>query len=436
MNQALAGQPAGKELNRWWTVVGGAICLSVGAGVISAFMFGTFIRAIAAENHWGRSQVSLGLTIFEFAMGPGTIVLGWLVDRLGVRKPTLIFLTLFAASIAMVSVMPPSIPLFCLAFAAVGFFAPGSNALPYAKVVCARFDRHRGLALGLTVGGTAIGGTLMPQYAGYLLSHYGWRAGYAGVAVVVAAFSLPALFFLVRMPSGTRQAREKIGDAGLPRLSEIVRTSKSFRLLGLAIFCMSGVMLAMLSQLVPMMMDRGETIRIATSMLSIAGVSSAIGRLLAGYLMDRMHAPFVAAMSFTITLAGVLILASGARGHEAMFAAGLIGVSIGAEADIITFIVSRYFDLRLFGRVCGGMWACWGWGAGIMIFLTGLCYDVLHSYYAALWSFVGLIVVAIVSVCRLGPYVYPERRDVYAAYVGGAENDANGAGVVAAKLKD
>ena len=62
--------------NRWWTVVGGAICLSVGAGVISAFMFGTFIKAIAAENGWGRSQVSLGLTIFEFAMGPGTIALG------------------------------------------------------------------------------------------------------------------------------------------------------------------------------------------------------------------------------------------------------------------------------------------------------------------------------------------------------------------------
>lgn len=420
---------ANKELNRWWTVVGGAICLSVGAGVISAFMFGTFIRAIAAQNHWGRSQVSLGLTIFEFAMGPGTIVLGWLVDRWGVRRPTLFFLMMFAASIALVSVMPPSVPLFCLAFVAVGFFAPGSNALPYAKVVCARFDHHRGLALGLTVGGTAVGGALMPQYAGYLLRHFGWRMGYFGVAVAVAAFSLPALYFLVRMPPGTREARrDKAANAQLPKLSQIVRTSRSFRQLGIAIFCMSGVMLALLSQLVPMMMDRGATIRIATSMLSIAGLSSAIGRLLAGYLMDRVHAPYVAALSFTITLLGVLILANGAIGTDAMVAAGLIGVSIGAEADIITFIVSRYFDLRLFGRVCGGIWACWGWGAGIMIFLTGLCYDLLHSYHAALWSFVVLIAISIVSICRLGPYVYPERRDPHAAYAGpaaSAEADSN-----------
>ena len=414
-----------KELNRWWTVVGGAICLSVGAGVISAFMFGTFIRAIAAQNHWGRSEVSLGLTIFEFAMGPGTIVLGSLVDRWGVRKPTLLFLTMFALSIALVSVMPPSVPLFCLAFVLVGFFAPGSNALPYAKVVCARFDRHRGLALGLTVGGTAVGGALMPQYAGYLLRNFGWRAGYLGVAVAVAAFSLPALYFLVKMPRESQLTpRTRKANANLPKLSQIARTSRSFRQLGLAIFCMSGVMLALLSQLVPMMMDRGATIRVATSMLSIAGLSSAVGRLMAGYLMDRVHAPYIAAVSFSITMLGVLILADGATGTSAMVAAGLIGVSIGAEADIITFIVSRYFDLRLFGRVCGGIWACWGWGAGIMIFLTGLCYDLLHSYHVALWGFVGLTAVSIVSICRLGPYVYPERRDVYAAYAAVSDDDA------------
>ena len=45
------------------------------------------------------------------------------------------------------------------------------------------------------------------------------------------------------------------------------------------------------------------------------------------------------------------LLASGATSYTAMIAAGLVGISIGAEADIITFIVSRYFDLRLFGRV-------------------------------------------------------------------------------------
>ena len=402
-----------QDINRWWTVVGGALCLSVGAGVISAFMFGTFIKAIAAENGWTRAQVSLGLTIFEFAMGPGTIALGWLVDRWGVRRPTLFFLAMFALAIALVGVIPVSLPLFCLVFLMVGFFAPGSNALPYAKVVCAHFDRMRGLALGLTVGGTAIGAMLMPLYASFLLRHFGWRIGYLGVAAMMAVVSIPALYLLVRMPAGIDEriaARTHQSADKLPSLWAIFRHDRTFRLLGIAIFCMSGVLLALFSQLVPMMTDRGETVRMAASMLSVAGLSSAVGRLLAGYLMDRIHAPYVAAMSFTLTLCGVLILAAGATGSAAMVAAALIGVSIGAEADIITFLVSRYFDLRLFGRVCGGMWACWGWGAGIMIFLTGLCYDLLHSYHAALWGFSALVIVSIVSICRLGPYVYPEQR--------------------------
>lgn len=402
-----------KNINRWWTVVGGAICLSVGAGVISAFMFGTFIKAIATENGWGRSQVSLGLTLFELSMGPGTIVLGSLIDRWGVRRPTLIFLTLFAASLALVSLMPVSVGLFGAAFVLVGFFAPGSNALPYAKVVCAHFDHHRGLALGLTVGGTAVGAMLMPQYAGYLLTHYGWRGGYLGVAAVMVGLSVPALYFFVKMPGDISEIvprRRVAGDPKLPSLWEICKRDRVFRLLGLAIFCMSGVLLALLSQLVPMMTDRGATIKMAVAMLSVAGVSSALGRLLVGYSMDRIHAPFVAAISFALTLLGVVILALGATGTSAMVAAALIGVSMGAEADIVTFLVSRYFDFGLFGRVCGGMWACWGWGAGITILLTSLCYDLNKSYHAALCTFVGMILIAIVAVCRLGPYAFPEKR--------------------------
>jgi MFS family permease len=340
-------------------------------------------------------------------------VLGSLFDRFGVRRPTLFFLAMFALSIALVGVIPVSLPLFCLVFVMVGFFAPGSNALPYAKVVCARFDHRRGLALGLAVGGTAVGAMLMPQYAGYLLRHFGWRTGYLGVAALMAAVSIPALYFLVKMPPDldakllrrTHRPADK-----LPSLWSIFKHDRTFRLLGIAIFCMSGVLLALLSQLVPMMTDRGETVRTAAIMLSIAGLTSAVGRLFAGYLMDRVHAPYVAAMSFGLTLCGVIMFAAGATGATAMLSAALIGVSIGAEADIITFIVSRYFDLRLFGRVCGGMWACWGWGAGIMIFASGLCYDLLHSYHVALWVFVGLVLVSVVSICRLGPYVYPEQR--------------------------
>jgi MFS family permease len=411
--QAL-NQKLNHEINRWWTVVGGAICLSVGAGVISAFMFGTFVKAIAAENGWGRSQVSLGLTVFEFSMGPGTIVLGWLIDRWGVRKPTLVFLSLFAASVALVSVMPVSVGLFAAVFFFVGFFAPGSNALPYAKVVCAHFDRHRGLALGITVGGTAIGAMLMPHYAGYLLTHYGWRGGYLGVAAVMAALSLPALYFLVKMPRGVAEGgpRQLHGDDGakLPSLWQISKHDRVFRLIGLAIFCMSAVLLALLSQLVPMMTDRGASIEQAVTMLSVAGVTSAVGRLLVGYLMDRIHAPYVAATSFALTLTGVIVFALGATGWSAIAAAALIGVSIGAEADIVTFLVSRYFDMGLFGRICGGMWACWGWGAGISIYLTGLCYDITKSYQLALYVFIVLVLIAVVAICRLGPYAFPEKN--------------------------
>jgi MFS family permease len=237
----------------------------------------------------------------------------------------------------------------------------------------------------------------------------------------MAVFSVPALYFLVKMPPGVDEDLVRKAHAAkreLPSLWSLFLRDRTFRLLGLSIFCVSGVLLALLSQLVSMMTDRGETVSAAATMLSIAGLTSAIGRLFAGWLMDRVHAPYCAAMSFALTLIGVLTLATGATDYTAMVAAALIGVSIGAEADIITFIVSRYFDLRLFGRVCGGMWMAWGWGAGIMIFASGLSFDLTHSYTIALWTFSGFVSIGVVSIMRLGPYVYPEQRDPKRAALG------------------
>jgi hypothetical protein len=47
-----------------------------------------------------------------------------------------------------------------------------------------------------------------------------------------------------------------------------------------------------------------------------------------------------------------------------------------------------------------------------MIFASGLSFDLTHSYKIALWTFSGFISIAVVSIMRLGPYVYPEQCDL------------------------
>jgi predicted MFS family arabinose efflux permease len=51
---------------------------------------------------------------------------------------------------------------------------------------------------------------------------------------------------------------------------------------------------------VPLLTDRGVSVALATSMLSAVGLASIVGRLLCGYLADRLFAPTVAAGFFVL----------------------------------------------------------------------------------------------------------------------------------------
>ena len=73
----------------------------------------------------------------------------------------------------------------------------GQTPMPYGKMITARFDDRRGLALGLALAGAGAGTALIPQYSRLLLQHWGWRGGYLGigVAIIVLSFIPVSLWF-------------------------------------------------------------------------------------------------------------------------------------------------------------------------------------------------------------------------------------------------
>ena len=94
-----------------------------------------------------------------------------------------------------------------------------------------------------------------------------------------------------------------------------------------------------------------------------------VGRVGAGYLLDRVFAPRLTFLLFGVSTVGIALLLTGRGGVKvALFAAFLVGVGMGAEVDIIAFMMSRYFGLRALGSSFGygfgsymrlaELWAC------------------------------------------------------------------------------
>ncbi len=392
--------------NPWWVVVGATLGLIVGNGPITLFTFGVFLKPVTAEFHWNRETVALALAVAQTLSGLSTPVVGWLIDRWGIRRITLPVIALFSLSVAAIALTPASPFAFILLYGMMGACGSGQSPLPYAKAISGWFEARRGLALGIAMAGVGLGTALMPQVTRMLIDNAGWRGAYIGLGVITFAVAFPAVLLFVREPEAPSR---KVGQAATaPGLTarDALKSASFWLILGAA-FLVAVAVNGTIAHTVAIMTDRGIARELATSMLTIAGLAMIAGRMLSGYLVDRFFAPYVAAGFFLLPLAGIALLTSGAAGVVPFAGALLLGLGLGAEIDLIAFLVSRYFGLRAFAQVYGYMFAVFVFGSGVGPWLMGVCYDVTRSYSWALAAFGALLLAASFLISRLGPYVYP-----------------------------
>ncbi|MFZ3236245.1 MAG: MFS transporter [Stellaceae bacterium] len=163
------------------------------------------------------------------------------------------------------------------------------------------------------------------------------------------------------------------------------------------------------AHVVPLLTDHGLSRAAATATLAAFGLATLSGRLLCGWLVDRVYAPYVASVFFLAPIAGFVFLASAAGGLPVLGVA-LMGLGLGTEIDMIAFLITRYFGQRAFGQIYGWFFMIFGLGSGVGPFLGGVTYDRAGSYNPALIGAACALVAAVVLVNRLGAYVYPVER--------------------------
>ena len=66
----------------------------------------------------------------------------------------------------------------------------------------------------------------------------------------------------------------------------------------------------------------------------------------------------------------------------------LIGLGIGAETDLLTYTMSRYFPVAALGRALGAAWIFWAWGNATGVALGSLSFDLTGNYDIAMILFV------------------------------------------------
>jgi MFS family permease len=160
-----------------------------------------------------------------------------------------------------------------------------------------------------------------------------------------------------------------------------------FWALSAAFYLVATVINGSLVHIVPLLTDRGLPISVATAALSATGAALIVGRLCTGWLSDRVFAPYIALFFILFPMFGIAVLGFG--GVSPIIGTICLGIGIGAEIDLMAFLVGRYFRLRQFGTLYGVMFAIAILGNATGSSLLGWSFQIFNSYSPAPHPFRG-----------------------------------------------
>lgn len=412
----------------WIVVATSAVGLLLGAFPIVAFSFGVFFGPFTREFHAGRLAISLAFTIHNVTSGLCTIVVGRLADRHGARKVVLPGLALVGLILVSAQAMGTRLWELYAFYLTLGVVAPATTTVPYALVVSRWFDRRRGLAIGSMMLGLGLGAVVMPMLAQRLIASFGWRTAFAlvGGAILLIPIPIVALFLRdtpgemgLRPDGGMASAAQAAGGAPDGLTWHESRRSGAFWLMVSAFVLLAASVHACVVHLPQLFADSGVPAGTAAMATSLAGLALLVGRIACGYFLDRFFGPYVALAVCSLSALGIALLWSGATGGLALVAASLLGLGMGSEVDIITFLMSRYFGLRSLGRTIGFAFGAFVLAGGIGPLVMGLSFDRTGSYGLSLAGFFAATLVAGALVARLGPYRYGVEREDQARGIAG-----------------
>lgn len=386
-------------MQRWLILLGCFVGMGVSISATLAFPFGLYLEAMTREFGWSRTQFAATLSFISLGNIVMLPIAGWAVSRIGPSRSIAIGLVGGCLSCAALSLIR-SYP----AFVVVSSIASMSGSLAlypaYFDIVRGWFDRNLGLALAVASAGVSIGVAGFARLIGVMIQAHGWRGAFVASAIVALLIGLLNLSLLVRenraeLPVSERLPDQEEGALTGMSLSEALRTG-DFWLFSLAflliVFAGSGPQV----HLPAMLADKGVSSGMIAAVIAATAVGSVVGRVATGLLLDRLSFRLVAAVFFLGQSFGIFLLYW--KPSLAVLAALLMGGALGAEIDIMGFVMARRFGRIAYAKILGVALAV---AQSALLFSpvgTGMIFDRYKSYDLVLLTYPMLPVLAVVLI--------------------------------------
>jgi MFS family permease len=399
---------AAQEWRSHWTLVlAGLMGFSLSA--IASISLGVFTQPLEQAFGWSRAEVTSGLLSYSVGMVLLSPIFGNMVDRWGPRRVGIPGVMLVGIGFALFGSATGSLVNWLFLWLVFALLSQAAKATVWTAAVSSEFRTGRGLALAVTLAGSGVGNSVAQLSSYYLINWFGWRLAYVimglcwgGVVCLACCLFLWGRSDRLRVSGATTKAPAEILSGVTVR--EGLRSWTFVALAGAAFF---GDLLigAVMMQLVPVLTATGLSRPDAAWIAGTVGISTIVGKLVCGSLVDRMPGKYIAAVviALPIITCGALLTPSD-NPMSRLLPIVALGLSVGGQIHMIPYLATRYFGLRSFGTLFGVIGSVIGISVGLGPFLSGWAFDVTKGYDLVLMAGIPVSVAGALLLLSLGRY--------------------------------
>lgn len=389
-----------KNNGRYLAIVAAMCGLSAATVGLITNVAGLFFAPMAEEFGVLQGAASLTLTIANVCMAVGGLGTRRLTNLLPLRTLLIIGAAALAGS-SLATAFAPSIAI-VYALSAIKGFAAGVIGFVLITLVLGRwFVAQLGIATSVAMGCSGLAGAAFSPVIQAVVSGMGWRAGQVLVAALMLALVLPAILFVPSCDPADAGLKAFGADENNGEMQHAAKSESGEVRLDKALFVAavvySGLCAAVsaLPQHFPGMASvAGLGATVGATMISMCMITNTAGKILMGWLCDRIGARLSILAYTTLTALSIVVLLLVPANTPYVVAALAAGLCYSPATVGLTMLCREVFGQRGSGIVYPvGAMAC-SLSNAVFSSVIGFAYDLTGGYVVMLVTFLAFLACA------------------------------------------
>jgi MFS family permease len=372
----------------WFIFISCCAIMVSGVGIVNSCS-GLFFAPVSKALGVGVGDITLYQTIMYLVMIVTLPVAGKIMTKFDMRITLTIAFIIQCGTFGMLSQVT-HVYQYYIAGVLLGICTPFILFLAVPVLINSWFKEKLGIALGLSMAFSGIGGAVFSPIGNYFITNFGWRNGYISLALIGSIIVLPFTIFVIRskpsdkglMPYGAKAMESKTNEvakevSGVMAKEAIKMPTFYIVLIYIALISI-GVTVA--NHIPNFVASRGLPSNIGALGVTCVMIGLIVSKVIMGRLRDKFGIESAVFFGIIMGIIGCTVMLLSSGSYMILIGSFLLGISAALGTFTPPLVTRSIFGSRDYSSIYSYVSVMVSIICAFIISAFGFIYDITGSY--------------------------------------------------------